>query len=66
VLWFAGADEEDDGGVASEVCDRVVFGGVDAWEPPLDAASSWVASFSCVEEDAEGEESWSWLLELDE
>jgi hypothetical protein len=54
------AGAEDDGGVASEVCDRVVLGEPDWCEPPLDEASSCVASFSGPEEE-------SWLLEeLDE
>jgi hypothetical protein len=60
VLWFVGADdEEDDDGAASEVCARVVFCEPVWCEPPLDAPSSWVASFSGAEEDDE-------LLEPDE
>jgi hypothetical protein len=61
-LWFAGGEDED--GAASEVCDRVVFGELVWCEPPLDAASSCVASFSCVGEDEDDDESW--LLEPDD
>ena len=58
----AGADDEDDDGAGSEVC-RIVLGEPVGCDPPLDEASSCVASFSGVEEDEDDE---SWPLEPDD
>ncbi len=59
----AGADDEDDDGAGSEVC-RIVLGEPAGCDPPLDEASSWVASFSCAGEEEDDDESW--LLEPDD
>jgi hypothetical protein len=48
-----GADDEEDG-AGSEVC-RIVLGAVVECDPPLEDASSWVASFSGAEEDEDDE-----------